>query len=243
MPSTAASTTTSSTPRPFTRGQPARGAWPRARLRKGQRRASPTRSATACVRRQSRLSLHSEDDRALSTWSEDPILDQVETLTSAAEDQERPEHGSSRTSRTMVVKAVDASGGYGMLFGPKAARRRSSRRSSPVASRDNPRGYIAQPVVELSDLPHVGERIGGEGTGGEGPGRQVAHGAAPRGLSPLHRHGQASSWVLPGRAHARGPRAKAATSSTRAREAAARTPGSWAPTTTATKATRSEGAE
>jgi uncharacterized circularly permuted ATP-grasp superfamily protein len=51
----------------------------------------------------------------------------------------------------MVVKPVDASGGYGLVFGPEASD------ADLAACRDqimaDPRGYIAQPVVSLSTGP------------------------------------------------------------------------------------------
>ena len=51
----------------------------------------------------------------------------------------------------LVVKAVDASGGYGMLIGPAstAAERDEFRRKIEA----NPRGYIAQPTIALSQHP------------------------------------------------------------------------------------------
>jgi uncharacterized circularly permuted ATP-grasp superfamily protein len=48
----------------------------------------------------------------------------------------------------MVVKAVAESGGYGMLMGPQSTR--SERESFARKIRENPRNYIAQPVVQLS---------------------------------------------------------------------------------------------
>jgi uncharacterized circularly permuted ATP-grasp superfamily protein len=61
-----------------------------------------------------------------------------------------------------VVKAVDASGGYGMLIGPAstAAQRDEFKRKIE----DNPRGYIAQPTITLSQSPTIvadGEAIEG----------------------------------------------------------------------------------
>ncbi len=51
----------------------------------------------------------------------------------------------------LVVKAVDGAGGYGMLFGPSASQAEiAAFRTKLVA---HPRGYIAQPRVELSTSP------------------------------------------------------------------------------------------
>ena len=52
----------------------------------------------------------------------------------------------------LVVKTTDDAGGYGMLMGPSATRERDR---EPTASRcgETPRGYIAQPRIELSAHP------------------------------------------------------------------------------------------
>ncbi len=47
-----------------------------------------------------------------------------------------------------MVKAVAESGGYGMLMGPTSTP--ASRADFATRIRDNPRNYIAQPVVPLS---------------------------------------------------------------------------------------------
>jgi len=79
---------------------------------------------------------------------EEPILNNVETF--------RPEIPSHRDHilgnlEKLVVKAVDASGGYGMLIGPAstAVEREEFRRRI----QSNPRGYIAQPTISLSQHP------------------------------------------------------------------------------------------
>jgi uncharacterized circularly permuted ATP-grasp superfamily protein len=79
---------------------------------------------------------------------EDPILPNVETYV-CANDSERKyvleniDH--------LVVKTVDASGGYGMLIGPMStAEEREDFRRRIVAM---PRAFIAQPVVALSVQP------------------------------------------------------------------------------------------
>ena len=80
--------------------------------------------------------------------SEEPLLAQVRTLV-CFRDADRREvlDGLDR----MVVKAVDESGGYGMLMGPQAsaAEREEFRRRIEA----DPRKYIAQPLVELSTCP------------------------------------------------------------------------------------------
>jgi len=51
----------------------------------------------------------------------------------------------------LVLKPVEGSGGYGILFGPNASSRQLA--SARKAIRDDPRGWIAQPVVQLSTVP------------------------------------------------------------------------------------------
>ena len=51
----------------------------------------------------------------------------------------------------LVIKAANASGGYGMLIGPQAAK--SEVADFVESVRTNPRGYIAQPLVALSRSP------------------------------------------------------------------------------------------
>jgi uncharacterized circularly permuted ATP-grasp superfamily protein len=60
----------------------------------------------------------------------------------------------------LVVKAVDESGGYGMLVGPHATRAQHVEFAQRV--RNNPRGYIAQPTLALSRHPcWVGDHFEG----------------------------------------------------------------------------------
>jgi uncharacterized circularly permuted ATP-grasp superfamily protein len=80
----------------------------------------------------------------------------------------------------LVVKAVNESGGYGMLMGPYASAAQRAEFKDKI--RANPRNYIAQPVVTLSTCPTWTD---------EGP--------APRhvDLRPYIVSGR-STWVLPG---------------------------------------------
>jgi len=79
---------------------------------------------------------------------EDPILPNVRTYLCAIDDDRRYvlEH-----LEELVVKTVDASGGYGMLMGPGSTKeeRESFRRRIEA----QPRAFIAQPVVALSVQP------------------------------------------------------------------------------------------
>lgn len=56
---------------------------------------------------------------------------------------------------TLVIKEADNSGGYGMLIGPRATRAEIEEFRSRV--RANPRGYLAQPVVNFSRHPTYSE--------------------------------------------------------------------------------------
>jgi uncharacterized circularly permuted ATP-grasp superfamily protein len=80
--------------------------------------------------------------------SEDPILPNVPTYLAAIKEdlsyvlEHIPE---------LVIKAVNESGGYGMLIGPQATKAECERFREKV--KKNPRNYIAQPVVPLSRAP------------------------------------------------------------------------------------------
>lgn len=80
--------------------------------------------------------------------SEEPIVQQVPTLICAEQDaleQVLADLGN------YVVKAVDASGGYGMLVGPTSTKEQIEEFRARL--KENPRGYIAQPLIELSTCP------------------------------------------------------------------------------------------
>ena len=81
----------------------------------------------------------------------------------------------------MVLKPVDGSGGKGIVIGPAA----TSAQLDAVRARiqANPRGWIAQPVVQLSTVPTL---VGGQ--------------LAPRhvDLRPFAVNDGSSVWVLPG---------------------------------------------
>jgi len=108
---------------------------------------------------------------------EEPILQQVETYLCAVESECQHVLGQ---LGSMVVKAVDGSGGYGMLFGPTASKAELEEFAERV--RAHPEGYIAQPVIELSTCPTW--------TNGEVSPRRVD-------LRPFAVTG-AGTWVLPG---------------------------------------------
>lgn len=51
----------------------------------------------------------------------------------------------------LVVKKTDGSGGYGMLIGPHASKKEIE--EFTVKVKNNPRNYIAQPMINLSRVP------------------------------------------------------------------------------------------
>lgn len=55
----------------------------------------------------------------------------------------------------LVIKQTDASGGYGMLIGPKSTKKEQSEFVAKI--KNNPRNYIAQPVINLSRVPTLSE--------------------------------------------------------------------------------------
>ncbi len=99
------------------------------------------------------------DDKAVYTYvpkmidyylSETPILPNVPTYLCSQQPDLKfvTEHLS-----TLVVKAVNESGGYGMLMGPSSTKREQEEFKRKLLT--NPRDYIAQPIVNLSHHPCV----------------------------------------------------------------------------------------
>jgi len=79
---------------------------------------------------------------------EDPILPNVETY--LCREPAQLSHVLANLEN-LVVKAVGASGGYGMLVGPHASQK--EREDFAEALRADPDNYIAQPVIQLSTAP------------------------------------------------------------------------------------------
>ena len=126
------------------------------------------------------------DDKAVYPYTEDmvrfylgeePILRNVPTFIC-----DRPDDMNHTLANLdkLVVKAVNESGGYGMLMGPFSTAAQRAEFAEKI--RDNPRNYVAQPVVTLSTTPTWTE-----------------DGVAPRhiDLRPYIITGS-STWVLPG---------------------------------------------
>ncbi len=81
----------------------------------------------------------------------------------------------------LVVKPVDGAGGKGLVIGPQASRHELAALRTRLV--DNPRGWIAQPVVQLSTVPTV-----------------IGDDVAPRhvDLRPFAINDGHDVWVLPG---------------------------------------------
>jgi uncharacterized circularly permuted ATP-grasp superfamily protein len=79
---------------------------------------------------------------------EEPILPNVETYLSAVDTDRKfiLEH-----LPELVVKAANESGGYGMMIGPHATKEEIEKFRAAIIA--DPRGYVAQPVVQLSRSP------------------------------------------------------------------------------------------
>jgi uncharacterized circularly permuted ATP-grasp superfamily protein len=83
--------------------------------------------------------------------------------------------------RELVIKPVEGSGGYGIVFGPEASEKELSAVSKKI--RDDPRSWIAQPMMELSTVP-----------------TRIDNSLAPRyvDLRPFAVNDGNDVWVLPG---------------------------------------------
>ena len=101
------------------------------------------------------------DDKLLYTYvpdliryylSEEPVLANVDTW--RLEDPGALEEVLDRLDE-LVVKPVDGSGGKGLVVGPRATRAELDELRTRLL--DDPRGWIAQPVVQLSTIPTLVE--------------------------------------------------------------------------------------
>jgi uncharacterized circularly permuted ATP-grasp superfamily protein len=110
--------------------------------------------------------------------SEEPILKNVRTWR-----LEEPEHRDEVMDRLaeLVVKPVDGSGGKGIVIGPRASAAELERLRGRILA--DPRGWIAQPVVQLSTVPTL-----------------IGKSMAPRhvDLRPFAVNDGNKVWVLPG---------------------------------------------
>lgn len=127
------------------------------------------------------------DDKLIYTYvpqiinyylGEEPLLANVDTLRCWLDDE--------RTEvldrvEELVIKPVEGSGGYGIVFGPNSSASQLDEIREKI--RADPRGWIAQPVVQLSTVP---TKIGDE--------------LAPRhvDLRPFAVNDGDDIWILPG---------------------------------------------
>lgn len=80
--------------------------------------------------------------------NEVPILPNVPTY--RMEDEDEREFALANLTG-MVVKQTNQSGGYGMMMGNKADE--AELENVKISIKDNPRNYIAQPIIQLSTVP------------------------------------------------------------------------------------------
>jgi uncharacterized circularly permuted ATP-grasp superfamily protein len=109
---------------------------------------------------------------------EKPLLANVETFRCWLDDER--EEVLDRVDE-LVIKPVEGSGGYGIVFGPDASDKELAAVSKKI--RDDPRSWIAQPMMELSTVP-----------------TQIDSQLAPRyvDLRPFAVNDGDEVWVLPG---------------------------------------------
>ena len=109
---------------------------------------------------------------------EKPVLANVETYRCWLDDER--EEVLERIDE-LVLKPVEGSGGYGIVFGPEASEKELAAVAKKI--RDDPRSWIAQPMMELSTVP-----------------TQIESSLAPRyvDLRPFAVNDGDDVWVLPG---------------------------------------------
>jgi uncharacterized circularly permuted ATP-grasp superfamily protein len=109
---------------------------------------------------------------------EEPILPNVDTWR-LEDDQARQEV--LERLQELVIKPVDGSGGKGIVIGPRATKAELDQLRRRV--REDPRGWIAQPIIQLSTVPTL-----------------IEDGLQPRhvDLRPFAVNNGEDVWVLPG---------------------------------------------
>ncbi|MGI9249941.1 MAG: circularly permuted type 2 ATP-grasp protein [Pseudohongiellaceae bacterium] len=103
------------------------------------------------------------DDKIIYTYvprlikyylNEEPILPNVPSYLCV--DKTQRQHVLQNLHK-LVVKPANESGGYGMLMGPQSTRKQRAEFARRIKA--NPRNYIAQPLISLSTVPVLGERV------------------------------------------------------------------------------------
>lgn len=82
--------------------------------------------------------------------NEEMILPNVQTYIC---DEEKDRKYVIENIHNLVVKQTDASGGYGMLIGPKSTKKEQEEFIEKI--KNKPRKYIAQPMINLSKVPTI----------------------------------------------------------------------------------------
>jgi uncharacterized circularly permuted ATP-grasp superfamily protein len=85
--------------------------------------------------------------------NEEPIIPNVPTYICS---EEKDLKYVLENTNELVVKEANAAGGYGMLIGPKSSKEEIENFREKI--KENPRNYIAQPVISLSRVPTVTEK-------------------------------------------------------------------------------------
>ena len=83
---------------------------------------------------------------------EQPKLNQVETF--LCENKVQRQHVIDNIAK-LVVKPANASGGYGIMIGPKAPKKERDEMVKKI--KKNPREFVAQPLEILSTIPTICE--------------------------------------------------------------------------------------
>ena len=111
--------------------------------------------------RQADLNVHGGYDKAVYAYvnkmivyylGEQPKLNQVETF--LCENKVHRQHVIENISK-LVVKPANASGGYGIMIGPKAPKKEREEMIKKI--KQNPREFVAQPLEILSTIPTISE--------------------------------------------------------------------------------------
>lgn len=103
------------------------------------------------------------DDKIIYTYvpqiikyylDEDPIIPNVPSYLCI--DKAQRDHVLKNLDK-LVVKPANESGGYGMLIGPQASKKELEEFARRIKA--NPRNYMAQPLIALSTVPILGDRV------------------------------------------------------------------------------------
>jgi uncharacterized circularly permuted ATP-grasp superfamily protein len=103
------------------------------------------------------------DDKIIYTYvpkiikyylDEDPILPNVESYLCI--DEKQCDHVLKNLDK-LVVKPANESGGYGMLIGPQASKKELAEFARRIKA--DPRNYMAQPLIALSTVPILSDRV------------------------------------------------------------------------------------